>query len=411
MKKKVYGPELSQRYATTFERLSKDGALSPIVGLDMVSSEQVAAYLSVTPKELLKARTKCKNDLDLLGVASMNGQAVAARVPGIERVDGSTYKAKLCNGQSVTIPAPLRVYYTAAGVARVKEELEMNMGNVLLDTQQTEGVATCQADENLQIFTNPEFGQIRTMRIDGEPWFVGKDVCEAFGDTNYRRSLKRLDEDEKGVSQINTPGGRQNMTIINEPGLYSLLFYMQPQKAKGVSQNNRTIEVRIEQLSRFKRWVTSEVLPSIRKHGVYMTPKTIESVLTDPDFIIRLATQLKEEQEKSKALAAKIEADRPKVDFADHISGYQGTISMGDFAKLLSKNGITIGRNKLYQWLRNEKILNQNNIPYQKYMDNGYFAVIETIKRGYPYQATRVTGAGQVFLQKRFAAACSVHRA
>lgn len=124
----------------------------------------------------------------------------------------------------------------------------------------------------MQVFNNSEFGNIRTISIDGEPWFVGKDIAEYFGDTNYRRSIARLDEDEKGVSQIATPGGMQNMTIINESGLYSLLFYMQPQKAKGVSQNDTLINERISKLKKFKRWVTSEVLPAIRKTGHYEAP-------------------------------------------------------------------------------------------------------------------------------------------
>lgn len=131
----------------------------------------------------------------------------------------------------------------------------------------------------LQIFNNPEFGSVRTSNINGEPWFVGKDVCEAFGDTNYRRSLSNIDDSDKGVSQIETPGGKQNMVIINESGLYSLLFQMQPQKAKGVSQNESVIDERIEKLHRFKRWVTSEVLPSIRKTGGYnRTMTTAEQI-------------------------------------------------------------------------------------------------------------------------------------
>lgn len=123
----------------------------------------------------------------------------------------------------------------------------------------------------LQIFNSAEFGEVRTVVVDGIPWFVGKDVCEAFGDTNYRRSLAIVDEEDKGVSQINTQGGMQSMAIINESGLYSLLFHMQPQKAKGVSQNDTLIEERIEKLNRFRKWVTKEVLPQIRKTGTYST--------------------------------------------------------------------------------------------------------------------------------------------
>ena len=106
--------------------------------------------------------------------------------------------------------------------------------------------------------------------VDDEPWFVGKDICEVFGDTNYRRSLSNIDDSDKGVSQIDTPGGKQKMTIVNESGLYSLLFQMQPQKAKGVSQNDSLINERKEKLHKFKRWVTSEVLPTIRKTGGYV---------------------------------------------------------------------------------------------------------------------------------------------
>ena len=122
----------------------------------------------------------------------------------------------------------------------------------------------------IEVFENPIFGQIRMVMVDDEPWFVGKDICEVFGDTNYRRSLSNIDDSDKGVSQIDTPGGKQKMTIVNESGLYSLLFQMQPQKAKGVSQNDSLINERKEKLHKFKRWVTSEVLPTIRKTGGYV---------------------------------------------------------------------------------------------------------------------------------------------
>lgn len=126
----------------------------------------------------------------------------------------------------------------------------------------------------LQMFSNKEFGNIRAVIINDLPWFVGKDVCESFGDTNYRRSLSNVDDVDKSIALIETPGGKQNMTIINESGLYSLLFQMQPQKARGVSQNDSLINERVEKLHRFKRWVTGEVLPSIRRTGSYNKPLT-----------------------------------------------------------------------------------------------------------------------------------------
>ena len=118
---------------------------------------------------------------------------------------------------------------------------------------------------NLMIFKNEEFGEIRSLEINNEPWFVGKDICTMFGDTNYRRSLSNIDDEDKKLMLIETAGGKQNMTVLSENGLYDLLFGMQPQKAKGVSQNEHAINDRIEKLKRFKRWVTHEVLPSIRK--------------------------------------------------------------------------------------------------------------------------------------------------
>ena len=119
----------------------------------------------------------------------------------------------------------------------------------------------------IQLFNNPEFGEIRSVIVDGEPWFVLKDICAAFGERNYRRVTSRLDDDEKGVSQIATHGGTQDMTVVNESGIYSALFAMQPEKARGVSAEY--VEERIKMLKSFKHWVTSEVLPQIRQTGSY----------------------------------------------------------------------------------------------------------------------------------------------
>ena len=162
--------------------------------------------------------------------------------------------------------------------------------------------------DNIEVFQNKEFGSIRTMSISSEIWFVGKDVCEAFGDTNYRRSLSNIDDSDKGVSQINTPGGKQNMVIINESGLYSLLFQMQPQKAKGVSQNDSLIQERIEKLHRFKRWVTSEVLPTIRKTGGYNKPmSTAEKI----KLLAQGNEELNERVEKVEDKLDSLENDMP----------------------------------------------------------------------------------------------------
>jgi len=264
----------------------------------------------------------------------------------------------------------------------------------------------------LKIFENKEFGQVRTVEIDNTPYFVGKDVCEAFGDTNYRRSLAALDEGDKGVSQIDTPGGKQNMVIVNESGLYSLLFQMQPQKAKGVSQNDLAIEERIQKLKRFKHWVTSEVLPSIRKHGAYMTPEKIEEVLLNPDTIIRLATDLKAEREQRIALEAKVEQDKPLVLFANSVAVAQTSILVGELAKLLKQNGINIGQNRLFESLRNKGFLIKRkgsdwNMPTQRSMEMGLFEIKETIishSDGHTSisKTVKVTGKGQIYFVDLF---------
>ncbi len=161
---------------------------------------------------------------------------------------------------------------------------------------------------DLQIFNNKEFGNVRAVVVNDLPWFVGKDVCEAFGDTNYRRSLSNIDESDKGVSQIDTPGGKQNMVVINESGLYSLLFQMQPQKAKGVSQNDALINERIEKLHRFKHWVTSEVLPSIRKTGSYGKPLTTSEQIR---LLAQGNTELTERVDKVEDKITSIEEETP----------------------------------------------------------------------------------------------------
>lgn len=260
----------------------------------------------------------------------------------------------------------------------------------------------------LEIFNNPEFGQIRATEINGEPYFVGKDVCDAFGDTNYRRSLSKIDDSDKGVSQIATPGGKQTMTVINESGLYSLLFQMQPQKG---NENEAIVNARIDKLHHFKHWVTSEVLPTIRKHGAYATPATIESIIANPDNGIRLLQALKEEQEKRKALEAQNEEMKPKALFADAVSASKTSILIGDLAKILKQNGIDIGQKRLFAWLRDNGYLikggSSKNMPTQRSMDMGLFVVKEgSYVNGegvnVTTKTTTVTGKGQIYFTNKF---------
>lgn len=239
----------------------------------------------------------------------------------------------------------------------------------------------------LKTFQNPKFGTIRTTTINGEPWFVAADVCKALDLNNNRMAIERLDVDEKGVSSIDTPGGKQELTIINEPGLYALVLGSRKPEAKA-----------------FKRWITHEVIPTIRKHGAYMTPETIEKVLSDPDTIIKLATDLKEERERTAALNAKIKADKPYTEFGAAIAANSDAILVRDFAKLLHNDGIKMGEKRLYKWLRENGFLMQTapTKPYQKYVDMGWFRVdersISTVQGQMIVSTTKITGKGQMAL-------------
>lgn len=250
---------------------------------------------------------------------------------------------------------------------------------------------------DLQIFKNPEFGEIRTIEKDGEPWFVGKDVAAALG---YERPTKAIldhvdDEDKDEVPIQDSIGRSQNTPIINESGLYSLVLSSKLPTAK-----------------KFKRWVTSEVIPSIRKHGAYMTPDKLEEVLLKPDTLIQLAQNLKAEQKKRRALEVKMEEQKPKVLFAESVEVAKTSILIGELAKLLKQNGINIGQNRLFEWLRNNGYLirrqgSDYNMPTQRAMEMGLFEIKETTithSDGHIHvsKTPKVTGKGQVYFVNLF---------
>ena len=214
----------------------------------------------------------------------------------------------------------------------------------------------------LQRVFNYQGSQVRTATIDGQPWFVAKDVCEVFGDAHYRRSIARLDEDEKGVTPLTTPGGIQEMTIINEPGLYSLLFAMQPQKKSSMADGK--YQARIEALSKFKRWITHDVLPSIRQTGSYIAGQIMPQFYipqTLPEAL-RLAADMAEQNARL----------MPKAEMHDMFLSADNVQPMGVVAKALGT-----GRNRLFDFLREHDILMVGNVPRQEYIERGYFRVKE----------------------------------
>lgn len=257
-----------------------------------------------------------------------------------------------------------------------------------------------------------EGSPVRVVTVDGNPCFVAGDVCDYFGVSNRNRVMQQIDEEDKGGTQIDTPGGRQTVTVLTESGLYSLLFALQPTKARGLPESD--IDRRVEQLRAFRRWVTHEVLPAIRRHGGYLTPEKIEAALTDPDTIIRLATDLKAERARRHQLEAQAHADAPKVLFADAVAASDGTILIGELAKILRGNGVQVGQNRLFARLREDGFLirregSDYNTPTQRAMELGLFRVKETAithADGHVTisKTTKVTGKGQQYFVRYFLA-------
>lgn len=368
---------------------------------------------------------------------------------------------------------------------------------------------------DIQVFNNPEFGEIRTVEINNEPWFIGKDVADILGYSNPRDALaKHVDDDDRNTVAIRDGKGNPNQTIINESGLYSLVLSSKLPTAKkfkrwvtsevlpsirkhgenkaatcnaqqtaqcimehpitiigGVAcyEKDGTAYLKLENVARglgfttvatsgnevvrwkrvegylseigfsqqvgkdgyipenvfyrlamkakneaaekFQAFIADEVIPSIRKHGAYMTPETLEKMVLTPDFGIRLLTELKAEQDKRKALEATVEEQKPHVLFSNAVSASKTTILIGALAKLLKQNGIDIGQNRLFEWLRQNGFLikhgDNRNMPTQRAMEMGLFEVKESCHLNsngcnVVTKTTVVTGKGQCYFVNRF---------
>ena len=242
---------------------------------------------------------------------------------------------------------------------------------------------------NLQVFNNAMFGNVRIILQDNEPWFVAKDVCDCLEINNSRQALSRLDDDEKNSVILNDgTAGNPEKSIVNEYGLYSLVLSSRKPEAK-----------------EFKRWITHDVLPSLRKYGTYSLniPRTL------PDALKAYASEI-EAHNQTKAL---LEEQKPKVLFADAVSTSDTDILIGDLAKLLNQNGHSIGQNRLFERLRNEGFLisrkgSSYNSPTQRAMEMGLFRVKETAithsdGRVSLNKTPKVTGKWQLYFINRYA--------
>lgn len=195
--------------------------------------------------------------------------------------------------------------------------------------------------------------EIRTVLVNGQPYFVAKDICDILEIEKHRDAVSRLSDSQRGSVLVDTLGGKQEMTAINEAGVYKLVFTSRKPEAE-----------------RFTDWIASEVLPSIRKYGMYAK----DELLDNPDLLLDVVTKLKIEREEKLKLAAENAILKPKADFFDEVACSKDAIDMGSAAKVLNFGK---GRTTLFKILRSQGILDRNNIPYQEYIDRGYFRTIE----------------------------------
>ena len=248
---------------------------------------------------------------------------------------------------------------------------------------------------DMKIFENSEFGSVRVVDVNGEPWFVARDVASALGYVDTTQAIRMHCEKAKDFRGVEMTATATPMKIIPEEDVYALIFGSHLEAAK-----------------QFRRWICDEVLPAIRKHGGYLTPAKLEEALTDPDTIIRLATNLKAEREKRQALEAQAAADRPKVVFAESIEVAKTSILVGEMAKLIKQaTGCDMGQNRFFEWLRANGYLHKGgsarNMPTQRCIDAGWMEIKEGTRIGssgecHITRTPKVTGKGQIYFVNLF---------
>ena len=240
-------------------------------------------------------------------------------------------------------------------------------------------------ENEIKIFENEEFGKIRTVIKDGEPWFVLADICKILEISNSRMVAGRLDAEELMSVKLTSGGQRREMTAVSESGLYAVILRSDKPQAKP-----------------FRKWVTTEILPTIRRTGGYVANEDmfIENYLPFLDEPYRNLFRL--QMAAINKLNERIRHDEPLVEFANQVSNTNNLIDMNAMAKLAIEENIPIGRNRLFCWLRKNQILMSDNLPYQRYIDRGYFVVKESVfdtgSMTKTYQQTYVTGKGQAYI-------------
>lgn len=248
--------------------------------------------------------------------------------------------------------------------------------------------------QEIKIFNNPSFGNVRVAGSEDNPLFCLADVCKAL-DLQPSAVMRRLDDGVISNNPITDNLGRQQVAnFVNEDGLYDVILDSRKPEAK-----------------QFRKWITSEVLPTIRKHGAYMTDNIIEKTLSDPDYLIQLATTLKQERQQRIEAERKVAAAQPAVTFTQAVSGSASSCLIGELAKLINQNGYPMGERRLFRWLREKGYLGSKgeryNIPNQRYIEQGLFELKKGTRSGnngvmHTTITSKVTGKGQVYFVNKF---------
>lgn len=254
---------------------------------------------------------------------------------------------------------------------------------------------------DIQVFNSEQFGEVRTAGTAQEPIFCAADICRALGYSNGRKAISdHCDDGDVTKRDTPTSSGVQSMTFVNESGMYSLIFGSKLESAK-----------------QFKKWVTSDVLPSIRKHGMYATEATVESMLNDPENAILMLQAYQRERKERLAAQQQVEKleaqaieDKPKIIYADAVKGSTSSCLIGELAKMIAQNGYPIGEKRLFQWLRDNHYLcsygERFNQPYQQYIEQGLFTMKQNVfsvdGEMRTRNTTKVTGKGQIYFINKF---------
>ena len=249
-------------------------------------------------------------------------------------------------------------------------------------------------EHNITIFNSPQFGDIRTAGTPEAPLFCLADVCKAL-ELQSSAVMRRLEDGVISSHPISDNLGRQQLAnFVTEDGLYDVIL------------DSRKPEAKV-----FRKWVTSEVLPTIRKTGAYMTDSVIERTLNDPDYLIQLATKLKYERQQRIKAENKVKEAQPAITFTNAVSGSASSCLIGELAKLIDQNGYPMGEKRLFKWMRDNGYLGTKgeryNIPNQRYVEQGLFELKKGTRSGnngvmYTTITTKVTGKGQVYFVNKF---------